>query len=243
MSKTAHELTRKELKGPDKFQQAAAEAAGWLASHQKQIAAGVVAALAAVAVAAGISAWLGHRAAQAGSELSKVIDDIQGEISSVPVPGSSRPFFKTEEERQRAIVAAAADVRSRFPSSEAAATAALVSGHARLRLGEWEKAVADFQAFLASAKGSDSMRFAALEGVARAHEGKGDLPQAAQGWERVGAEAAFYKDRAEIERARLLAKAGRSDEARKALAGFDEAFKDSLLKPEAHELLAKLGGK
>ncbi len=241
MSKTAHELTRKELKGPDKFQQAAAEAAGWLASHQKQIAAGVVATLGVVAVGVAVSAWRGHVEAQAGSELSKVIDDIQGEISSVPIPGSSRPLFTSDDERQRAVVAAATAVRSRFSSSEAAATAALASGDAHLRLGEWEKAVADYQAFLSS--GGDSLRFAALEGIARAHEGKGDLAQAAQGWERVAAEAPFYKDRAEIERARVLAKMGRSDEARKALAGFDEAFKDSPLKSEASELLAKLGSR
>ncbi len=243
MSKTAHELTRKELKGPDRFQQAAGQVAGWVASNQKQIAAGVVAAVGVVALGVGVTAWLGHREARAGAELSKVVSNIEGEISSVPVPGVNRPFFKSEDDRQRAVAAAAAEVRSLFPSSEAATTAALASGDAHLRLAEWDKALADYQAFLASAKKDDSLRFAALEGTARAYEGKGDLPRASQAWERVGTEAPFYGDRAEIERARLLAKMGRPADARKMLGGFDESFKDSMLKPEAHDLLAKLGEK
>ncbi len=37
MSKTAHELTRKEMKGPDRFQVAASEAAEWASKRQKQL--------------------------------------------------------------------------------------------------------------------------------------------------------------------------------------------------------------
>jgi tetratricopeptide (TPR) repeat protein len=242
MSKV-HELTRKEMKGPDKFQQAAVAAAGWLTGHQKQIAAGVVVALGVVAMGVGISAWLGHRATQAGAELAKVFEAIQSDISPVAVPGSNRRFFKTEEEQQRAIVTAAAEVRSRFPSDEAAATAALASGDAELRLGEWDKSVADYQAFLASAGRDNSLRFAALDGMAHAYEGKGDLPQAVQSWERLGSEVPFRKDRAELERARLLVKMGRADDAKKLLTGFDDAFKESTLKTDARDLLNKLGGK
>lgn len=238
-----HELTRKEMKGPDRFQQIAGAVAGWLNGHQKQIAAGVLVALCAVAVGVGIASWLGHRATQAGAELTKVFDAIQSDISPVAVPGSDRSFFKTKEEQQRAIVTAAAEVRSRFPSSQAAATAALASGDAQLRLGDWDKALTDFQAFLASPGKDNSLRFSALDGIARAYEGKGDLAQALQSWERLATEAPFRKDRAELERARLLGKMGRAEDAKKILTGFDETFKESMLRMDARDLLAKLDSK
>jgi predicted negative regulator of RcsB-dependent stress response len=52
-----------------------------------------------------------------------------------------------------------------------------------------------------------------------------------------------YADRADLEKARVLVQAGRAEEARKLLAGFGEAHKDSILTGEAAERLAKLGGK
>ena len=58
MAKNSHELTRKELKGPDQFQQAMANVAVWIGAHQKQIAAGVVAAVGVAALAVWIAAWL-----------------------------------------------------------------------------------------------------------------------------------------------------------------------------------------
>jgi thioredoxin-like negative regulator of GroEL len=51
------------------------------------------------------------------------------------------------------------------------------------------------------------------------------------------------KGRAGLERARLLAKAGKVEEARKLLESFPADVKDPLLEAEARERLARLGGK
>lgn len=236
-----HDLTRKELKGPDWFQARAVGAAAWVTENQKRIVGAVAGALAVVAVALGVTAWLGDREAKAGALLYRVLETVDGEVSSSPLPGLGRPVFATAADKDRAIVAAANEVLRSYPSSAAARTAALAAGDAHLRLGEWDAAVESYQHHLAGAPADDSLRFAALEGLAQAREGKGDLEQAARDYERLAAEAPAYKDLAALERARILARAGKGDEARALLKRFPEDFKDSPLRPEAEERLRRLG--
>jgi tetratricopeptide (TPR) repeat protein len=237
MSKTAHELTRKEMKGPDKFQVAASEAASWMASRQKQIVGGVVVALAVVAIVIGIQSWREGAKAKAGADLYKVIDAASGEVSAVPLPNVDRPVYKTEEEKQKAVLAEADKVRQRHAGTRIALTASLLEGGAHLALKDWDKAIAAYQRYLDGAPADDSLRFGALDGLARAQEGKGDLDGAARTWEKAGG-VAFFKDRAALERARVLARAGKVDDAKKALEG---VAKESPLSGEAQERLARLG--
>lgn len=236
MSKSAHELTRKEMKGPDRFQVAAADAATWMAGHQKQLAvAALVVALAAVAAAVA-SYVLDARRDRAGGLLYRAIDAASGEVSSIPIPNFDRPVYKTLEEKERAVIDAAGKVRERAGGTRAAATAALLEGDAHLALGEWDKAIASYQSYLGSAPADDSLRFGALDGLARAQAGKGDVEGALKTYDKAS-EISFFKDRAALDRARLLAKAGRKDDARKAL---DSVPKESPLRAEAQEQLAKL---
>ena len=237
MSKSAHELTRKEMKGPDRFQVVAADAASWMAKRQKAIML-ALAVLVVVAVAAvGISSWRSSRQARAGGLLYRAIDAASGEVSSVPLPNTDVPVYKTAQAKERAVLDAAAKVREGYAGTRAATAAELLQGDAHLRLGEWDKAIASFQSFLSGAPRDDSLRFAALDGLARAQEGKGDLDAAAKTYEQA-AQIGFFKERAMMERARVLAKAGKNDEARKVLEGI---AKDSPLKAEAQEQLARLG--
>ncbi|HZZ84550.1 MAG TPA: tetratricopeptide repeat protein [Anaeromyxobacteraceae bacterium] len=242
MSKT-EVITRKEMKGPDKFQVAAGEAAGWAKTHEKQIAGGVVAALLVAAVVLGIGQYLRARELKAGALLYRALDAADGEISTVPLPGVQKPLFKSDAERQQAVLSASDDLRRQYPSSDAARTAELLAADAQLRLGKPDQAIGSYQAWLGGAARTDSLRFTALEGLASAHEAKNDLDAAAKDYEQLGREVSFYKDRATLERARVLAKAGKVDEARKALSTFAEDFKDSPLKTEAQERLIRLGGK
>lgn len=236
-----HDLTRKEMKGPDWFLAKATEAVAWAGQNHKRIAVGLGGALAVLGVALGVSAWMEEREAKAGALLYRTLEAVDGEVSSGPLPGLGRKVFATASEKDRTVVAAAAEVREAYPSSAAARTAALAAGDAHVRLGEWDAAVESYQRFLADAPGDDSLRFAALEGLALAREGKGDLEQAARDFERLGAEAAAHRDRAALERARVLARAGKGEEARAILKRFPEEFKDSPLRPEAEERLRRLG--
>ncbi len=242
-TKAAADLTRKEMKGPDHFQVAATDAAEWLSKNRRV--AGAALAVAAVFVVAGlvVHGYLTSGRSAAGGELYRALDAADGVVSTVPLPGVDRPVFASEAERQKAVIAAADLTRRQHPGTRAAVTAALASGEAHLRLEEWDAAMGDLNAYLAAAPADDALRFAGLDGLARAQEGKGDLAAAAATFERAGREASFYRDRAELERARVLARAGKDDEAKKLLAAFPGEFKDSPLKGEAAERLAALGGK
>lgn len=240
MSKHAAELTRKDMKAPDAFQTAAAKAAGWITGKQKAIVAAVLGALVVVAAILGVLAWMDSRKDAAGALLYRTLDDADGQISSVPLPGVSAPTFPNAEAQQRAVLGRAEEVRKTYPSSDAARTAALAAGAANLRLSAWDAAVADYESYLAGSGPGDSLSFLAIEGIARAKEAKGDLAGALASLD--GLQTPTRADRVALERARLLSRSGKPDEARKILAAFPQDFKESQLRPEADQQLAALGG-
>ncbi|HYG69421.1 MAG TPA: tetratricopeptide repeat protein [Anaeromyxobacteraceae bacterium] len=236
-------MTRKDMKEPDKFQVAAGQAASWVAGHRKGVIAAVVAVAAAAVLAAAVSTWQASRTEQAGAALSEVLRVAGGEITAVPLPGLPGPFFKDEAERNRAVLDAARKVREGFAGSDASTQAALLAGDAHLGLREWDAAVGAYNDYLTNADAKDPMRFGALEGLAVAEEGRGKLDAAAATYERLAKEVPFYADRADFERARILAAQGKEDEARKLLEGFAEKHAKSPLVGEAAERLARMGGK
>jgi len=242
MSKHAAELTRKDMKAPDAFQVAAVKAATWVSGKQKAIVGAVVAALVAVAVVIGGMSWLDSRKGAAGGLLYRTLDDADGQISSVPLPGVTVPLFPTADAQYRAVLARADELRKSYPSSEAARTAALASAAANLRLAAFDQAIADYESYLASAPPKDSLAFVAIEGVARAKEAKGDTAGALLAFERLQTQSPARADRASLERSRILARTGKPDEARKLLQSFPQDFKESQLRPEADKQLAALGG-
>jgi predicted negative regulator of RcsB-dependent stress response len=240
MSKHAAELTRKDMKAPDAFQTAAGKAAAWISGKQKAIVAAVVGALVLVAVVLGALSWMDSRKEAAGALLYRTLDDADGQISSVPLPGVMVPLFPSVEAQYRAVLGRADELRKTYPSSDAARTAALAAAAANLRLAAWDAAIADYESYLAKATPKDSLSFLAIEGIARAKEAKGDLPGALAALDRL--QTPSRADRAALERARLLARSGKPDDARKILAAFQQDFKDSQLRPEADKQLAALGG-
>jgi hypothetical protein len=242
MSKHDHELTRKDMKAPDAFQSAAARAAAWLTGKQKAIVAAVLGALVVVAVVLGAMAWWDSRKSTAGALLYRALDDADGQISSVPLPGVSVPVFPNAEAQYRAVLGRADELRKSYPSTEAAHTAALASAAANLRLAAWDAAIADYESYLNKAPPKDSLSFLAIEGIGRAREAKGDLPGALAAFEKLQAQSPARADRAALERSRLLARSGKPDEARKLLQAFPQDFKESQLRPEADAQLAALGG-
>jgi tetratricopeptide (TPR) repeat protein len=238
-------VTRKDMKEPDKFQAAAGQAASWMAGHRKGVIAGRVGALAVAVLLVAITTWQAQRTEKAGAALSEVLRVAGGEITAVPLPGLPGPFYKDEAERHRAVLDAARNVREGFAGSGAATQAALLAGDAHLGLREWDAAVGAYNDYLTNAGAQDPLRFGALEGLAMAEEGRGKLDAAAATYERLAKEVPFYADRAELERARILAAMGQGDEARKLLEGFAGRHAESPLVGEAAERLARLapGGK
>lgn len=236
-------VTRKDMKEPDKFQVVAGRAASWAAGHRKGVLAAVGLGAAFLVLVVALSAWQARRTQSSGAALSDALRAASGEITAVPLPGLPGPFFKDEAERHRAVLDAAKKVRDDFAGSKAATEAALLAGDAHLGLKEWDGAVGAYNDYLTNAAKDDPVRFGALEGLAMAEEGRGKLDAAAQTYERLAKEVPFYADRADLERARVLAASGKTDDAKKLLEGFAEKHPASQLAGEAAERLARLGGK
>ena len=240
-TKSTTVITRKDMKEPDKFQQAAGQAATWVAARRKQVVAAGVAAISVLVLVAAMVAVQSVRGRRAGAAASEFLATVGGAVT--PAPIGDVPTFPTEEAKQRAIIAAADQVLSGGGSSEALALAALAKGDAHYRLREWAPAKASYDRFLDAASRDDSLRFGALEGLALVAEAEGKLDEAAKAWARVGSEAPAFADRADLERARVLGAAGKADEARQILGSFVEQHKESPLTGEAAERLARLGQK
>ncbi|HUL59501.1 MAG TPA: tetratricopeptide repeat protein [Anaeromyxobacteraceae bacterium] len=234
---------REQMKAPDRFQVTAGQAATWVQAHRKQVVFLGAAAVVVVVVATAVSTMRAQNAEAAGAALSQAMKAMAGEISSVPLPGLPGPFYATEQAKQQAVAEAADRVRRGWSGTAAAHTATLAFADAKLRLGDLDGALAAYREYLVQGGPGDSLAFSAHEGIGLAEEGKGNLDAAAQAFERLAREAPAYADRADLERARVLAQAGKVDEARKILLGFADAHKESALTGEAAERLAKLGAK
>ena len=243
MSKTDATITRKDMKEPDRFQQAATQAATWIQTRRRHVVIAGAVVVGAVLLLAVIQATNAGREERAGAAAADLLATMAGEISSVPLPGVQGPFFPSDEARQRAVVDAAEKVLTAHGGTSAAQLAALALGDAHLKLREWDAAKTAYDKFLAAAPKGDSLRFGALEGLAIVHEAKGDLDAAAAAYARLASEAPAFADRADLERARVLARAGKAAEAKELLTTFGERHKESLLTAEASERLARLGAR
>lgn len=234
-------LSRKDMREPDRFQNVANQAASWLASRKKLIAL-VGGAVAVVVVAGGVvSSIQGSREQEAGVALSKVLRVVNATVLDVPKPPEGT--FKTEADKQKAVIAEADKLVADRGLTPTTVLAVLAKANAHYALGEWDPAAAGYEQFLKEAPKEDSFRFLALENLGMVAEAKGDLAGAGQAFERMAKEAPAYADRADLDRARVLGAAGKADEAKQILTKFAEAHKDSVLQGEASEQLAKLGAK
>ncbi len=242
MSKT-DAISRKDMKEPDKFQQAATQAAGWVSRRRKHVVAVGAIVVGAVVLLAVLAAVTAGREERAGLAAADLLHTMSGEISAVPLPGLPGPFFPDEQAKQKAVADAAQKVLAAHPGTSAANLAALALGDAQTKLHAWDDAKAAYERYLSAAPKGDSLRFGALEGIAIAEEAKGNLDAAAAAYERLAREVPAFSDRADLERARILALAGKPADAKAILAAFGERHKESLLTSDAAERLARLGGK
>jgi len=236
-------MDRKDLKQPDKFQEAAVQAASWMASRKKHVVLAGAVAVGVLAIVVVFAAVQAQRAEAAGSALGSLLGAAGGDISSVPLPGMTGPVYPNEEAKQRAVISKADELLAGYGQTRAAELAALVKGDAHYQLREWDQAGQAYDRYLKETPKEDPLRFGALEGLALVAEAKGDLGGAAQGYERMASEAPRFADRADLERARVLEAAGKTAEARAILAAFSDRHKESLLAPQAAQQLGRLGAR
>jgi len=215
-------MSRQELRAPDAFQRVGVEAEGWIAQHRNLVLGTVVAALGIF-----FAVMLSRTMSQRGEEKARIALGTAVGILTRPIqadlpPGASEDPqpFKSEKERDEAAAKALSGVLSTFPGSKAALTATLPLAATEVRLGQLGPAIGHFETYLRGAPASEPLRTAALDGLGHAREGKGELPQALEAYERMAREesAGFEAGMGSFNRARVLALMGKKQDAAQAFA-------------------------
>jgi tetratricopeptide (TPR) repeat protein len=236
-------LSRKDMREPDRFQVAANQAASWLAARKKRVAVvGGIVILAIIVVGAVIGVQSSKLEAS-GKATSGLLGLVAAPVVEKVPPGTTEKTFPTEDEKNRAVIAEADKVLAANGVNRGTLLAVLAKADAHLALKEWDQASAQYDRYLAEASQDDSLRFTALENLGLVAEGKGDLMGAASAFDRMAKEAPPYADRADLDRARVLAKAGKAEDARQLLLKFGENHPKSTLTREAAQQLQHLGAK
>lgn len=245
MTQKSEKMMKSELRAPDAFQRAGGEARVWLEERRKAVAIALAVLLlggAGVAVAGYVSDRGEARASKALGDALKVLGrPVEGEAESAGLPPSG-PAFKTVRERDEALQKALADFRSAHPGTRAAATAALPLAKAEYRLGNYDAAARNFEAFLASAPKSDALRPQGLEGLGYTHEAKGDFAKALEAFEQLSKEnqTEFLAGMGQYHRARMLALQNKAEDAAQAFAEVQTAHPNTAAARLSSERLAVL---
>jgi tetratricopeptide (TPR) repeat protein len=226
--------SRKELKQPDAFQKSGAEAGEWVHERQKMVAM-AVGALLIVGFGVSLVVWLSGRTESAASKDLGAALKVMGrpveaatDKSEPPVPGKE-PGYKSEKEKDEAIVKSLTDFRAQYGSSKAAATAALPLAQASLRLGKYDDALKAYDEYLKQVSPDDPLRATALEGQGYAHEAKGELDAALTAFEQLARDnkTEFLTGMGLYHRARIFIIQGKKEEAAKQLSEIPAAAPNS----------------
>jgi tetratricopeptide (TPR) repeat protein len=219
-------LTRKELKAPDEFQKLGAQAVPFLVQHQKTVV-GAVVIFVAVGLGVTLIQYVGHRGElKATQELGAALKPLSREVTATPsTEPNAAPTFKTDTEKNEAIIKSLTEFRTAKGDSKAANTAALPLGHALLREGKAQEALAAFDDYLKGSASDDPLRPTALEGKGYALEAKKDYDAALAAFDQLAKEntAEFMKGMGLYHRARMLLLQGKTDDAVKQLQQLEQA--------------------
>jgi tetratricopeptide (TPR) repeat protein len=219
-------IAQEELKQPDAFQRAGAEAEDWLVQRQRLVLIAV-----GVLLVGGLGAALfsytssrnEEKAAQALGAALEVLDRPvipASEGGQPPVaPGEPAPF-KTAKEQDEELVKALTAFRGQYSGTGPAAAAALPLGKAEYRLGNNDGALTAFGDFLKGAASNDPLRASAFEGQGYAYEAQQKYDQALAAFDEMAKLNAggFLAGMGQYHRARILILQGKKEEAAGVLA-------------------------
>lgn len=240
-------LTRKELKQPDAFQAAGAQAQTWFQERQKAILI-VVGVVIVGGLGVALATYMSNRsdlnAAKMFGDALKPLDRPVVAATDAPpvVEEGEDPPFKSQNEKDEALVRTLGEFRKDHGSSKAAATAAITLAQAQFRLGKHDDALTGFDDFLKSAQTDDPLRAAALEGKGYVFEAKGDYDKALTAFEQLGREnkTEFLTGMGPFHRARVLLAQGKKEEAAKEFSLIAQQFPNTAAARLSQERLSTL---
>jgi tetratricopeptide (TPR) repeat protein len=210
----------------DQFIQRSASVFNWLVDRRKPLGVGAIMLLVAIIAGIAVSSILNSRRAEAASLLEK---GFEAELAPV-VPTADRPkdlaktnpdlvLFETRkaraEETRKRFEKAAADLSGKTTG----AIAQLGLAAADADLGAYDKAAAEYQAFLDGAgEGASWLRANALDGLGAVLEAQGKLDEARKSYKELGelnaGDASMF---GKVHEARIASAKGDNDGAKKLL--------------------------
>jgi tetratricopeptide (TPR) repeat protein len=213
---------KKELKRQikeDEFISVLGRAWQWIAEHRKELQTVGLAAIAVLAIGAGLSWYQSGRDAAARADWAKVLGDFHAPLESElaeDAPAPAGPVFADTEERARKAMAGFDGFERRFPRHELALRARYYSGLCHIQLGELEQAE-PLLSEVAARKDLGTVEPAlALVALAGAYRAEGRYDDAVETWRRLLDDPAspLPKDQALMQLAENLERAERLPEAR-----------------------------
>lgn len=213
---------QRNLKAPDELQKLGATAVPWLEVHGRNVILGVLAVVVVFAIGTGLKELSNRgevRATHAFGESLKVLSrDVNASPTAVTAPGDE-PAFKTEQEKDEALVKNLTEFRKANEGRKAAASAALPLAQALLRQGKAADALPLVDEYLKNADANDPLRPAAYEARGYAFEEQKKYDEAMAAFEQLSSEnkTDFMKGMGLYHRGRVLLLQGKSDEGAKQL--------------------------
>jgi tetratricopeptide (TPR) repeat protein len=221
-SRRKRKATAKAEREDDAFQRGVRQASRQVIDTPK-LALGSIVILIAVIAGAVV---LHKRHVTADAEASRVLQSataaiVRGQV--VPAEEQERlgdtikqyriPIYATEEERDAAIAESVTAAKS-AGRDEVEQNVSLVAAAQAMKVGDFDTALTEYDAFLEDSKRSHSLRFLALEGKGNALEAKGEYDAALAVFEELAPNPSdYYRSMALYHRGRVLEALSRTEEA------------------------------
>jgi tetratricopeptide (TPR) repeat protein len=246
VAEKSQKMTKQELRAPDAFQLYGAEASDWLMKRSQYIGAAV-----AVLIVGGLVAALVHyfstrteekASKQLGHALQVLDRPVIATTENLQAPPGEEPPFKSDKEKDEAIVKSLGDFHKDNKGTEAAVTATLPLGKAQYRLGDFDGALASFTEFTKEADKKDPLMASAYEGLGYSNEAKGQLEPALAAFQEMSKvdSGEFLQGMGQYHQARILVAQGKKDEAAQLLVDLKTAQANTAAGRQATERLAVL---
>ncbi len=205
----AQKALEAELKAPDEFQKLGETAVPWLEKHIKTVLIAGGAVLGAAAIYGIASSGGKHADTASAQEFSAALEVLSREVNvnaDAKAADAAKPPFKSEQDKDDAIVKTLTEFRSKNGGKPSAVNAALPLAQAYLRQGKAGEALPLIEEFLKSADAADPLRAQALEARGYALEGEKKYDEAIAAFDQLATEnkTDFLKGMGQYHHARLL---------------------------------------
>lgn len=205
----AYKDEQNELKQPDELQKLGQEAVPFMEKHGKAIVGGVGAVLVIGFVAAIVSTFSARGDEQASRDFGAALAVLDREVNAAPPaelpPGKEAPF-KSEAEKDEAIIKSLTDFRAKYGGKKAAVSAALPLAQAYLRQGKADQALPLIEEYLNKSESNDPLRPAGYEARGYALEAQKKYDDALTAFDTLAREnkTDFMKGMGQYHRGRVL---------------------------------------